>query len=322
MSRDAVTAYISSHLVPIASGLHRATLGPDFGEADMDAAAIAQLAAQIIALGNEPDPETGVPLRYYDPERVSGEQNLRAFVNEIRGKMGVMVDAAGQIQDLVGKAPPGEQPGEPPPVAYDSFGGSWGAEHNPAFDLYPQGEEGPHFGYPFPCPAAGTVTRYSFGPGPLGIHATIDGGRGQAIVLDMAPTADTVQKLLLPEHVEAIRALGTFMHIAVLTFDQPQRTPGGQTVRAIWIGHCQDGFPVGGRSTGDLFCLTGRSGIEFPGVDAAHGHVCGTATGALSPNGDVPGIEVARLLGFNPRVTRVPGPADYQARKADRGKWL
>lgn len=222
---------------------------------------------------------------------------------------------------LLGKAPGGEEPPLPPPPPYDSFGGTWGPEHGLAFDLYPNGEDGPHDGYRFTCPAAGTVTRYSFGPGPLGLVCTIDRGPGQVAVLSEAAATELAAALLLPEHLDALLALGTYMHIAVEQFDTPQRTPGGYPVRGIWIGHVHDGFATGRRQTGDDFCRCGRSGIEFPGVDAAHGHVCGTATAHLSPNGDVPGVEVARLLGFRPRVTRVPGPADYAAGRADRGKF-
>jgi hypothetical protein len=259
-------------------------------------------------------------LRWYDVQPGETKLQVEAFARDIQAGLGrIYAHAQAGLDALKGEAPPVEPPAPPP---YDSFGGTWGAEHGQAFDLYPNGEDGPHGGYVFRCPAAGTVTRYSFGPGPLGLQCYMSTGRPPSGPASNEVTAVAVQMLLMPEHVKAITALGTYMHIAVLTFDAPQQTPGGQTVRAIWIGHCRDGFATGRRwQAGDPFCVAGNSGIEFAGVDASHGHLAGTATGTLSPNGDVPGVEVARLLGFRPRVTAVPGPADYAAQRADRGKF-
>jgi hypothetical protein len=242
---------------------------------------------------------------------------------DIQSSLGLCYEHAAAGKAALGKVPePGTPPPEPP-VGYDSFGGTYDASHGLAFDHYPNGEDGPHFGTAYHCSAAGTVTRYSFGPGPLGPTCQIDDGENvEALSVMNASTFATM--LLSPAQEDTIQTLGTMMHIAVLAFDQPQRTPGGQTVRAIWIGHVIDGFPTGRRAAGNLFAVCGRSGIEFPGCDASHGHVCGTATGQLTPNGDIPGVEVVRLLGFNPRVTEVPGPyspnGGYAGGGYDKGK--
>jgi hypothetical protein len=199
------------------------------------------------------------------------------------------------------------------PKQTDSFGGTYGPEHGLAFDLYPNGEDGPHKGYVFKCPAAGKVSRYSFGPGPLGslrCYAETDGY--VSVAMDVGYLAGA---LLNDEQWDAIQTLGTYMHIAVLQYDVPQ-----DGVRAIWIGHVRDGFVTGHREKGQDFCVCWNSGVEFPGCDASHGHVCGTSSGVLSPNGDVPGEPVARQLGFNPRVGYVPGPQQYATGNWDKGK--
>jgi hypothetical protein len=324
MATTDVARYIASHQGHPPEGL-TAVLQADFGDSDggggdtVDVDAIRTEAEAIIAHADERDPASGILLREYPPYGLSRADAI-AFCRQLADKWGLVRQHAANVLELTDPKA-GNGGGRPPPTTYDSFGGTWGPEHGEAFDLYPNGEDGPHYGYQFRCPAAGTVTRYSFGPGPLGLMCRVDDG-ASVLETDEAPNGGAFERrLLLPEHVQAITTLGTMMHIAVLTFDQPPRTPGGQPVRALWIGHCEDGFATGRRAAGADFCRCGNSGVEFPGVDASHGHVCGTATGQLSPNGDVPGVEVARLLGFNPRVVRVPGPADYQAGRADKGQF-
>jgi hypothetical protein len=248
-------------------------------------------------------------LRYFEPTADMDRQAMEAFARDIQASLGLIYEHA-----EVGKA----SLKVPEPPTTDSFGGTYGgSEHGLAFDHYPGGEDGPHYGTAYHCPAAGIVSRYSFGPGPLDVQKEVG---GTVRVFSQADAASTVAAMLAPQQLDAITALGTMMHIAVLTFDQSQQTPGGALARAIWIGHVQDGFPTGRRAAGNLFAVCGRSGIEFAGCDASHGHLCGTATGQLSPNGDIPGVEVARLLGFNPRVTTVPGPQEYMTGQYDRGK--
>lgn len=196
-----------------------------------------------------------------------------------------------------------------------SFGGSY-PNHDPAFDLYPNGLCGPHDRVPLRAPAAGTVERYSFVMPLDGGEPLLEWDRGGGGALVRMPYA----AFGAPEHAHfetpcahAVETLGTQMHIAVLKLDTPLAV-GNATIKALWCGHVDGASIKTGRvAAGEVFARCGESGIEFGnGTEASHVHVCGSRSGALSPNGDVPGILVARAMGFNVRdVGRVPGPNQY-----------
>jgi hypothetical protein len=290
--------------------------------------------------GPEPAPDVAALLQEVQTLVDRARFETRAIDMEAAwSEVGVASVLLGQARDLLGSGP-GPKPGpgpEPPPgpgpepsPGTDSFGGSYGPEHDPAFDLYPNGEEGPHRGHVFRCPTRGRVEKYSvispLGSGPdAPLRVWWEPGDGTGRELPAAEQRGVVYDL---EQERALRLLGTQLHIAVFWPEQPLPLPDGRTLRVLWIGHVRSDVPVGPREAGDPLAVCWNSGIEFAVVnprtgqpiDASHGHVAGSATGRLSPNGDVPGLWVAQLLGYRPRVTRVPGPADYASGRWDRGK--
>jgi hypothetical protein len=81
------------------------------------------------------------------------------------GRLPLALEALQSVSTLAGRAlalvepppvpvpVPVPVPPTPKPPTTDSFGGSYGYGHDPAFDLYPNGEDGPHFGTPLYWPA-------------------------------------------------------------------------------------------------------------------------------------------------------------------------
>lgn len=167
---------------------------------------------------------------------------------------------------------------------------------------------GPHHNWELRAPAAGTVTLYRFTTPLKTLNATSD------------------------EYQKAYRALfrkwvcispwpaggrPQIMNVVVFVPDAPLPSPGGPPLRALWFGHVRDDVRTGRVARGDLFALSGASGIQFEKVGiakarAAHVHTCASATGALSPNGDVDGFVAAKAMGWDVvNVGTVPGPNEY-----------
>ena len=112
--------------------------------------------------------------------------------------------------------------------------------------------------------------------------------------------------------------VGQTMHVAVFWPDQLLQTSGGG-LRAIWFGHVRGNVRTGRVRRGDQFAETGASGIQFEraGVStarAAHAHACASATGQLSPNGDVDGLLACEAMGWRVQFigSNGPGPTQYQ----------
>jgi hypothetical protein len=325
MTTPNVTEYIRAHMGGPPDGL-AAPLKPDFGQAEppppeeaVDTEAIrahCQHLRELVAQAQADRCPWGATKAIY-------QQSMAKIMDR---DIGPIKDVADQIEELLGKAEGPVDPPPPPPTQYDSFGGSYPG-HDPAFDHYPNGESGPHGGHIYRCPVAGTVERYSFATPLQGkawviIHQTQSVGRVATWEVDAHSTETNGEWVpLVTEAEQAImRTLGTQMHIAVFRPAQPLTLENGQQCRALWIGHVAAGFATGQRAKGDPFAVCANSGVEFPTCDASHGHVCGSADGGLSPNGNVPGLLVARALGYRPRVTQVPGPNEYASGGWDRGK--
>jgi hypothetical protein len=110
------------------------------------------------------------------------------------------------------------------------------------------------------------------------------------------------------------------MQVAVFVPDAPLNSSRGP-IRAIWFGHVKPGVKTGRVAAGETFGYSYDSGIRFenngvPNARASHVHACASATGQLSPNGDVDGLVAAELMGWTP-ITWVgsngPGPQQYQS---------
>jgi hypothetical protein len=198
--------------------------------------------------------------------------------------------------------------------------------HDPARDAYlghtdDEVQWGPHDSWPLIAPSDGTVQRFDQGTPLLG-EATV------------APVED-------PEYAAQRRALfdgwvcrvppapvprgaevgpvgfGQTMHVAVFWPDQPLQTSGGP-LRAIWFGHVRSNVRTGRVRRGEKFAETGASGIQFeragiPNARAAHAHACASATGQLSPNGDVSGMLACEAMGWRVEFigSNGPGPQQY-----------
>lgn len=221
--------------------------------------------------------------------------------------------------------------GTPPPVShYQGFAVSY-AGHDPARDCYlgtspDQKEWGRHDGLPILAPAPGRVELYQF-PTPLNLpkgtpvvfraeyqqnHDDLFGAGWVCV----APSPD-------PGLAGGPLVGSQVMFVAVYWPDTPIRLSNGQMLKAAWFGHCKGDIPVGRVDTGGRICTSYDSGVRFEnnGIQAraAHAHVCGSATGTLSMNGDVDGLLVAQALGWQIeyRGAGGPGPNEYMG-----GQWL
>lgn len=231
---------------------------------------------------------------------------------------GTLEQADAALDAALGSAPvpgppPNPHPPSPPTPQAQGFGGTYGPEHGYAFDWYPNGELGPHYGYLVDCPANGTVEKYSI---------MVGKNKELEVTLVQGNKLKLLQELpyFLTPYEGRIDQIGASpMYICVFTPDQPVMVDGYRVVR-FWFGHVQDGFATGKRKQGDLMFRCGNSGIAMLPGEASHIHCCASATGSLTPNGDVPGSVAVRWLGFNPRVIWVPGPAHYASGGYFRGK--
>lgn len=209
--------------------------------------------------------------------------------------------------------------------------------HNWAVDAYigdtpDEGEWGTHWGHDALAPADGYSTIYQF-PTPLLPH----------LAMGMEPDAvgRLSQALYYEQHAQLFAAItepgacyflgspkfgAQVMYFALLTFDTPQRLPNGVVAKAIWLGHVRGDIATGHLSQGQRWCTVWNSGIDFEAAGipalASHAHVCGTATGQLTMNGDVDGYAVAAFLGWTLRNggDNGPGPDQYMSGQYRAGK--
>lgn len=220
-----------------------------------------------------------------------------------------------------------DQPEPAPPPANTHLGGYGGtyAGHGFARDCYlgrnaDEALWGPHHGLELLAPCPGRVEAYSFQT-PLNtprdaLNAEYYRRRDDLLrdwvciapqaALDATASEDEIKAFISVQN----------MFIAVFWPDTPLQARNGQMVHAIWGGHCKSDIPVGRVETGQRFLTIWDSGVRFENngivARAAHVHLCGSATGTLSPNGDIDGFLIAELLGLYVQdVGTVPGPNDY-----------
>jgi hypothetical protein len=248
----------------------------------------------------------------------------------VQSELGSIWDYQQQIDGLVGAlplAPPGPTPEPLPPGRYLGFGVTYPA-HGEALDAYlgrtdEEREWGPHHGLELFAPAAGRVEAYQF-PTPLQARRAADPayarrydelfGAGWVCVAPPAAVRSGRDGLLIGSQV---------MYVAVLWLDVPLLLRNGRSLRALWLSHVRGDIATGRVAAGARICTSWDSGIRFEnnGIAArgAHVHVCGTATGTLSMNGDVPGLYVAEALGWQVeyRGADGPGPDQYMT-----GRWV
>lgn len=222
--------------------------------------------------------------------------------------MRLLGEAIPQVDALEGEAPPPDP--EPSPAALHGVAISY-PSHSPARDLYlgytdDQAAWGRHDSLPITAPVAGVVSLYAFSVG----GATVGLSPEVAALFDgwvcMAPPSTR------PAGLQA-------MYVAVLVYDMPISTPYG-TVRADWAGHVNGNVQTGRVAKGEQYAESWDSGIRFensgvPNARAAHIHACASATGTLSPNGDLDGMAFAFVRGWQPikYLGEVgPGPTQYQ----------
>lgn len=178
---------------------------------------------------------------------------------------------------------------------------------------------GPHDGWPLIAPCDGTVTLYQFGT-PLPALATRlardpEYAAQHAALFDgwvciAPPFVDAEQNLTW------LAGAGQTMNVLVFVPVAPISTSYG-LVRALWHGHVRNACQTGRMPKGDQFGLVGASGIQFERIGvskarAAHSHACASATGQLSPNGDLDGMACAEAMEWD--VTFLgngPGPNEY-----------
>lgn len=238
-------------------------------------------------------------LRYYDVSPSDTRMDVEAFARDIQKSLGLVYEMAGQIRAaLTGTVEPPKEPPTNPGPTTDSFGDPNHQLDQPttgAMDLYPNGELGPHDGFRLKAPWAGTVQPYAV-MGPADAH-------------EWNP-----DDLSTPQ--------GTAIWTALYRPDQPVPLRDGRSVRLIGIAHAKS-ITNGRVNPGDVVCECDSTGIEvFASSQPAHMHIFATQMGNIPPNavGDVQALLVVEALGFNPRLTRCPGPSGYQSGMYWRGK--
>jgi hypothetical protein len=248
----------------------------------------------------------------------------------VQSELGSIWDYQQQIDGLVAALappPPGPTPAPPQPAAaYLGFAVTY-AGHGEAADVYlgrtaEQREYGPHHALDLLAPAGGRVEAYQF-PTPLAARIAADPeytrrydelfGQGWVCLAPLALSSAGGENVVGSQ----------VMYVAVWWPDGGLRLPNGQLARACWFGHVRGDIPAGRVEAGGRIATSWNSGIDFEraGITAraAHVHVCGSATGTLSMNGDVAGMLVAAALGWAVefRGAGGPGPQDYQS-----GQWI
>lgn len=184
--------------------------------------------------------------------------------------------------------------------------------HSPARDLYlgytdEQAQWGRHDGLPITAPVSGVVSLYTF---------TVGGA-----MVGLSPEAAALFEGWVCMAPPSTRPAGLQpMYVAVLVYDTPVSTPYG-TVRVDWAAHVRGTVQTGRVVKDEQYAESYDSGIRFensgvPNARAAHIHACASATGTLSPNGDLDGLAFAAVRGWTP-ITYLgeggPGPTQYQA---------
>jgi hypothetical protein len=220
------------------------------------------------------------------------------------GTLGPTRDYMAQIRALL----PPDAP--PAPVQVVGHAGSYSG-HDPAVDLYPNGEWGPHDRIPLVVPKAGRIERYTFGT-PLPALAATD-----------PEYAERHRQLFegwicIAREAHGERFAGTLQQMDVLVYwPDGGLDIDGVHLAAVGVGHVLgSSIPVGRVTAGTTAALTYDSGIRFErqgiAARAAHGHFIAFRSGVLSPNGDAPGWLAIKAFGFPaPRRHGVPGPTDY-----------
>lgn len=187
--------------------------------------------------------------------------------------------------------------------------------HSPARDLYlgytdDQVAWGRHDGLPITAPVAGVVSLYAFGVGSQLLSMSAE---------YQAQHAALFTGWVCSVHPADLMAALQTMYVAVLVYDTPISTPYG-TVRVDWAGHVNGNVKTGRVAQGEQYAESWDSGIRFensgvPNARAAHIHACASATGTLTPNGDLDGLAFAAARGWQPirYLGEVgPGPTQYQ----------
>lgn len=191
--------------------------------------------------------------------------------------------------------------------------------HAPARDLYlgyteEQAQWGPHDSLAITAPVAGTVSLYTFSVGGALRHQPPEAQAlftGWVCIAPPSPTPRGLQP----------------MHVAVLVYDTPIPTPWG-AVRADWAAHVRGDVRTGRVAAGEPYAVCWDSGIRFENsgvaaARAAHIHACASATGTLTPNGDLDGRAFAYVRGWEPLAylgEGGPGPGQYQQGRYTAGR--
>jgi hypothetical protein len=242
------------------------------------------------------------------------------------------------ISHLLLDTPEPPSPPEPPPPVNThlvAFAGTY-PNHGWARDCYIGQDDnqklwGPHHGIELLAPCPGRVEAYSFQT-PLNLPAEGFGAEyarrrddlfeNWVCIAPLPYTGDAVSEEEIARFFELQN-----MFVSVFWPDTPLVARDGRLVHALWGGHCKSDIPVGRVDTGQRFLTSWDTGIRFErnGVTAraAHVHLCGSTTGALSPNGDIDGFLIAELLGLDVQdIGTVPGPDDYMTGQFIAGRHL
>jgi len=240
----------------------------------------------------------------------------------VQSELGSIRDYMAQIRHLLPVEPvtPPEPQPEPTPATLRGVAITYPG-HSPARDLYlgyteEQVAWGRHDNLPITAPVAGTVSLYTFSVGGALSHQPPEAQAlftGWVCIAPPSPTPRGLQP----------------MYVAVLVYDTPIPTPWG-AVRTDWAGHVRADVKTGRVGAGETYAVCFDSGIRFensgiPNARAAHIHACASATGSLSPNGDLDGRAFAYVRGWEPMAylgEGGPGPQQYQSGRFCAGRLL
>ncbi len=189
--------------------------------------------------------------------------------------VGPIHDLMTQLKDLFPRADPGPRPIPEPPqlqgvaVTYSGHGNARDVYLGLDADMV---QWGPHDSLELRAPANGRVELYQF-PTPLDTFQAMDAttrARHRALFRDwicMVPAAWTPANTLLAGEdawwvaPATATALGQqVMNVPVFWYDTPAPSRLG-LVRALWFGHARNGARTGGVLQGEVFGLSGASGI-------------------------------------------------------------
>ncbi len=236
-----------------------------------------------------------------DAETQSALGSIKDYMNQI----------GALVHELDADPTPAPPPDPTPPAAITGVAVTY-AGHNPARDCYlgytaEQVAWGVHWGIPFIAPADGVVSIYTF-PTPISAmmaadpvyaanHAALFGG-------------DFICGMMA----EQLLTTGQTMYFVLFV---PHAPLAG--LKAMWFGHARGNAKTGAVKQGEWFGESADSGIRFetagvPTARASHVHLCASATGALTMNGDVDGLRAAAAMGWQVEFigSNGPGPSQYQ----------